>query len=74
MEATYKKFLSIRREGTAVVKNFFTTAADGKNCSVTGHFYNPPLPRTLEEICADILALEKETEGLLGEIIGGSAR
>ena len=29
---------------------------------------------TLEEIRADILALEKETEGLLGEIIGGSAR
>ena len=26
--------------------------------------------RTLEEIRADILALEKETEGLLGEIIG----
>lgn len=34
MEPTYKKFLSIRREGTAVVKNFFTTAADGKNCTV----------------------------------------
>ena len=29
----------------------------------------PPM-RTLEEIRADILALEKETEGLLGEIIG----
>ena len=27
--------------------------------------------RTLEEIRADILALERETEGLLGEIIGG---
>ena len=27
--------------------------------------------RSLEEIRADILALEKETEGLLGEIIGG---
>jgi type I restriction enzyme M protein len=26
--------------------------------------------RTLEEIRADILALEKETEGLLNEIIG----
>jgi NifU-like protein len=29
--------------------------------------------RTLEEIRADILALEKETEGLLGEIIGGKS-
>ena len=27
--------------------------------------------RTLEQIRADILALEKETEGLLVEIIGG---
>ena len=26
--------------------------------------------RTLEEIRADILALEKETEGLLNEIVG----
>ncbi len=73
MEPTYKNFLSIRREGTAVVKNFFTTAADGKNYRVNGHFYNPPLPRTLEEICADILARERETEGLLGEIVRGSA-
>ena len=26
--------------------------------------------RTLEEIRAEIMALEKETEGLLGEILG----
>ena len=31
----------------------------------------PQPMRTLEEIRANILALEKETEGLLGEIIGG---
>ena len=31
----------------------------------------PQPMRTLEEIRADILALEKETEGLLGEIMGG---
>ena len=31
------------------------------------------LADTLEEIRADILALEKETEGLLGEIIGGKS-
>lgn len=29
--------------------------------------------RTLEQIRGDILALEKETEGLLREIIGGGA-
>ena len=36
----------------------------------TGHFYKPQPPRPLEEIRADILALERETEGLLGEAIG----
>jgi hypothetical protein len=55
----------------AVVKNFFTTAADGKNYSAKWHFYKPPLLRTLEEICADMFALETKTKGLLGEIIGG---
>ena len=30
--------------------------------------------RTLEEIRADILSLERETEGVLEEILGGSAR
>ena len=30
--------------------------------------------RALEEIRADILALEQETEGLLGEIIGVGKR
>jgi type I restriction enzyme M protein len=33
------------------------------------HFYNPQPLRTLEEIRADILALEKDTEGLLEEIL-----
>jgi len=36
----------------------------------TRYFYRPQPLRTLEEIRADILALERETEGLLGEIIG----
>ena len=29
--------------------------------------------RTLDEIRVDILALEKETEGLLGDIVGAGA-
>ena len=45
----------------------------GYEISFTRYFYKPQPMRTLEEIRADILALEKETEGLLGEIIGGSA-
>jgi type I restriction enzyme M protein len=43
----------------------------GYEVSFTRHFYKPQPLRSLEEIRADILALEKETEGLLAEIIGG---
>ncbi len=43
----------------------------GYEVSFTRYFYKPQPLRSLEEIRADILALEKETEGLLGEIIGG---
>ena len=42
----------------------------GYEISFTRYFYKPQPLRTLEEIRADILALEMETEGLLGEIIG----
>ena len=41
----------------------------GYEISFTRYFYQPKPMRTLEEIRADILALEKETEGLLGEIL-----
>ena len=44
----------------------------GYEISFTRYFYKPQPMRTLEEIRADILALEKETEGLLGEILGAS--
>ena len=37
--------------------------------SFTRHFYKPQPMRPLEEIRADILALERETEGLLAEIV-----
>ena len=43
----------------------------GYEISFTRYFYKPKPMRTLEEIQVDILALEKETEGLLGEIVGG---
>lgn len=45
----------------------------GYAISFTRYFYKPQPLRTLAEISADILALEKETGGLLGKI-GGSAR
>ena len=45
----------------------------GYEVSFTRYFYKPVALRTLEEIRADILALERETDGLLGEIIGEGA-
>ena len=42
----------------------------GYEISFTRHFYRPQSLRPLEEIRADILALERETEGLLAEIVG----
>jgi type I restriction enzyme M protein len=42
----------------------------GYEISFTRYFYKPKPLRTLEEIRADIVALEKETEGLLEGIIG----
>ena len=41
----------------------------GYEISFTRYFYKPQPMRTLEEIRADILAVEKETEGLLGKIL-----
>ena len=45
----------------------------GYEISFTRYFYKPQPLRSLDEIRADILALEQETEGLLGEIIGGGS-
>jgi type I restriction enzyme M protein len=42
----------------------------GYEISFTRNFYKPAPLRTLEEIKADIFALEKETEGLLEQIVG----
>lgn len=44
----------------------------GYELSFTKYFYKKPVQlRTLGEIAADIRAIEKETDGLLDEIIGG---
>ena len=45
----------------------------GYEISFTRYFYKPQPLRPLEEVRADILALERETEDLLGEIVGGVA-
>jgi type I restriction enzyme M protein len=41
----------------------------GYEISFTKHFYKPAELRPLDEILADILAIEKETDGLLAEIL-----
>ena len=43
----------------------------GYEVSFTRHFYKPQPLRTLEEISADIVAIEREAGGLLDEIIVG---
>jgi type I restriction enzyme M protein len=43
----------------------------GYEVSFTRQFYKPQPLRTLDQIRADIVELEKKTEGLLGEIVGG---
>ena len=43
----------------------------GYELSFTKYFYQPVQLRTLDEIKADILAIEAETDGLLDEILGG---
>jgi type I restriction enzyme M protein len=46
-----------------------SAAKIGYEISFTRYFYKPQPLRTLEQIRTDILAVEKETEGLLDEII-----
>ena len=46
-----------------------TKTIKGYEISFTRYFYNYVAPRSLEEITAEIFALEQETEGILNEII-----
>ena len=46
----------------------------GYEISFTRHFYEPTPLRPLEEIKADLLALQEESKGLLDEIIAPDGR
>ena len=64
-----------RREVLPYTPDAWIVEADtkiGYEVSFTRHFYQPPQLRTLEQISADILALEQETEGLINESVGGA--
>ena len=43
----------------------------GYELSFTKYFYKPVQMRSMDEIVADLKALETETEGMLKEILGG---
>ena len=67
----------IRREVLPYAPDAWYDAASvkvGYEISFTRHFYKPQPLRPLEEIRADIAALERETEGLLSGIIGAEKR
>jgi len=46
----------------------------GYEISFTRHFYKPQPLRSLDEIRADIIELEKESEGVIAEIVLGKSR
>ncbi len=49
-----------------------TSVKTGYELSFTRHFYRPRPMRTRDEIATDILAVERETHGLLREIVKGA--
>ena len=61
---------------TAAWAGRYVLQPTGYEVSFIRYFYKPKPMRTLDEIRADILALEKETEGLLADIfdISGGVR
>ena len=67
----------IRREVLPYTQDAWIVEADtkiGYEVSFTRHFYKPQPLRTLEEISADILAIEKEAEGLLDGLLRVDAK
>ena len=64
----------IRREvlpytGDAWLQDKKGSTKIGYEISFTRHFYKPEPLRTLDEIRADIIDVEKEAEGLLDELL-----
>ena len=74
--AAYGKqiLVTVSRELTAEYERGFSYAEIARMIQVrfTRHFYKPQPLCTPEEISADMPALEKQTEGLFGEIIARS--
>ena len=63
----------LQREVLPYAENAWYTPSSvkvGYEINFNRHFYQPKLMRPLDEITADIVALEKESEGMLATIIG----
>jgi type I restriction-modification system DNA methylase subunit len=57
------------------ISNFIWNIADYHGKQVATHLYGQEINAETYAICkADILAIEKEAEGLLGDIIGEAGR
>ena len=65
-----KKLNGFKRQAGAWIAPSNTKV--GYEISFTRHFYKPKHLRSLDEIRADLLTLQKESEGLLEQIIGGA--
>ena len=50
-----------------------STVKVGYEINFNRHFYQPQPMRSLDQITADIIALEKETEGMLTQLVGANA-
>ncbi|MEW8009365.1 MAG: SAM-dependent DNA methyltransferase, partial [Candidatus Thiodiazotropha endolucinida] len=67
----------IKREVLTFVSDAWVDSSKsqiGYEISFSRNFYRPAAMRTLEEIKADIYALEQETEGLLEQIVGEASQ
>ena len=66
----------IRREVLPYAEDAWYTPENikvGYEINFNRHFYKPQPMRSLDEITADIIALEQETEGMLAQLIGANA-
>ena len=66
----------LRREVLPYAEDAWYTPASvkvGYEINFNRHFYQPQPMRSLDEITADIIALEKESEGMLTQLIGANA-
>ncbi len=71
MKATEAKLLAFLQKSPQFVIPIYQRTNSWTD-SFTRHFYKLQPLRTLEQISADILAIEKEAEGLPIEIVGGA--